>query len=95
MATELLELKVRLTSCSATLKQRQQRFLNTSCFEHQAFRQTFITLYSTLPLSAAVERVFSTGKNIVKPERAGLSDNHFKMPQFLKSSNQETLFAYM
>ena len=34
--------------------------------------------------SAAVERLFSMGKDILKPKRSGLSDEHFEMLAFLK-----------
>jgi len=39
---------------------------------------------TALPSSAAIERVFSIGKDILKSNRAGLSDAHFKMILFLK-----------
>ena len=36
--------------------------------------------------SAAVEGLLRTGKDIFKPERCGLSDNHFEMLSFLKGN---------
>ena len=36
--------------------------------------------------SAAVERLFRIGKDILKPGRRGLSDNHFEMLSFLKGN---------
>ena len=36
--------------------------------------------------SAAVERLFGMGKDILKPGRCGLSDNHFNMLSFLKGN---------
>ena len=36
--------------------------------------------------SAAVERLFRIGKDILKPGRCGLSDNHFDMLSFLKGN---------
>ena len=35
---------------------------------------------------AAVERLFRIGKNILKPGRCGLGDNHFEMLSFLKGN---------
>ena len=44
-----------------------------------------IILYNTpILLSAAVERMFSLGKDILKPKRSSLSDDHFEMLVFLK-----------
>ena len=37
---------------------------------------------TTLPSSAVVERLFSLGKDILKPKRCGLSDEHFEMLTF-------------
>ena len=39
---------------------------------------------TTLPSSAAVERLFSLGNDILKPKRCGLSDEHFEILAFLK-----------
>ena len=41
---------------------------------------------TTLPSSAAVERLFSLGKDILKPKRCGLSDEHFEILAFLKGN---------
>ena len=41
---------------------------------------------TTLPSSAAVERLFSLGKDILKPKRCGLSDEHFEKLAFLKGN---------
>ena len=47
-------------------------------FPSDAFKKTFIQLNTAIPSSAAVERIFSTGKDILKPKRSGLSDVHFE-----------------
>ena len=39
---------------------------------------------TTLPSSAAVGRLFSLSKDILKPKRCGLSDEHFEILAFLK-----------
>ena len=36
--------------------------------------------------SAAFERLFRIGKDILKPGRCGLGDNHFEMLSFLKGN---------
>ena len=41
---------------------------------------------TTLPSSAAVERLFSLGKDISKPKRCGLSNEHFEILAFLKGN---------
>ena len=48
----------------------------------------FISYNTPIPSSAAVERLFSLGKDILKPKRAGLSDNHFEMLVFLKGNKR-------
>ena len=74
----------------------QQRFLNVSLikspkrqicssnFQNDALKNLFIRYNTALPSSATIERVFSVGKDILKPKRAGLSDDHFEMLIFLK-----------
>ena len=44
-----------------------------------------ISRYATAS-SAAVERLFSIGKDILKPTRCGLSDTHFEMLSFLEGN---------
>jgi len=61
-----------------------QRCIQASSFPHETLKQLFIKLNTPLPSSAAVERVFSFAKDILKPKRAGLSDEHFEMLLFLK-----------
>jgi len=39
----------------------------------------FISYNTDIPSSAAVERIFSIGKDILKSKRSGLSDEHFEM----------------
>jgi len=44
----------------------------------------FIRYNTAIPTNAAVERIFSIGKDILKPKWSGLSDEHFEMLVFLK-----------
>jgi len=50
------------------------------------FQQLFIKFNTPIPSSAAVERLFSLVKVVLKPKRAGLSDEHFEMLVFLKGN---------
>lgn len=56
-------------------------------FPSRAFLELFIKYNTGIPSSAAVERMFSIGKDILKPKRARLSDDHFEMLVFLKDSD--------
>jgi hypothetical protein len=47
----------------------------------------FVQYNTTIPSSAAVERIFSTGKDILKPKRASLSDKNFERLMFLKGND--------
>ena len=51
-----------------------------------AFTELFRKYNTPIPSSAAVERLFSLGKDILKPKRARLSDEHFEMLVFLKGN---------
>jgi len=48
-------------------------------FLDKTFKRMFINYNTDISFSAAVERVFFLGKDILKPKRAGLSDKHFEM----------------
>jgi hypothetical protein len=43
----------------------------------QALVKTFLKYITPLPSSAAVERLFSTGKDVLRAKRASLSDGAF------------------
>ena len=49
-------------------------------------KNVFIKLNTPLPSSAAVERLFSLGKDVLRPKKTSLSDEHFKMMVFLKGN---------
>ena len=46
----------------------------------------FIRYNTAVPSSAAVERFFSQGKDILKAKRASLSDETFEMLMFLRGT---------
>ena len=48
-------------------------------------KRLFIKLNTPIPSSAAVERVFSTGKDVLRPKRSDLSDINFEALVCLKS----------
>lgn len=62
----------------------KQLMMRNYYFPSPALRNLFIKYNTAIPSSAAVERLFSLGKDVLKPKRAGLSDNHFEMLVFLK-----------
>ena len=53
--------------------------INANSFDDEGLKKLFIQFKTTLPSSAAVERLISLGKDILKPKRSGLSDKHFEM----------------
>ena len=53
-------------------------------FKNSIIKDLFIKYNTPLPSSAAVERLFSIGKDVLKPKRSGLTDEHFEMLVFLK-----------
>ena len=46
----------------------------------------FFRYNTAVPSSAAVERLFSLGKDIKRAKRSSLSDNNFNMLMFLKGN---------
>ena len=50
-----------------------------------ALKPLFIKLNTPIPSSAAVERLFSKGKDVLRPKRSDLTDTHFKALVCLKS----------
>ena len=66
------------------MAKKPKEFVSVDAFAVDQVKQLFICYNTALPFSAEVERMFSTGKDILKPKRAGLSDEHFQMLTFLK-----------
>ena len=55
----------------------------------------FIDSSTAILSSAAIERLFSVGKDVLKPIRSGLTDQHFEMLVFLKGGcNQSMEFQF-
>ena len=53
---------------------------------YTGYSYRMVLQYNTaIPSSAAVERMFSVGKDVLKRKRARLSDVHFEMLVFLKA----------
>ena len=47
-------------------------------------KHAFLKYNTALPSSASVERLFSAGKDVLRPKRACMSDKHFDMIMFLR-----------
>ena len=65
------------------------RHVNASCYNavsshatHEALKRGFIKMNTAVPSSAAFERVYSIGKDILKPKRSELSHIHFNCLYF-------------
>ena len=53
----------------------------------------FIDSNTEILSSAAIERLYSVGKDVLKPKRSGLTDQNFEMLVFLKGAcNQSKEF---
>ena len=51
----------------------------------------FIDSNTAILSSAAIERLFSVGKDVLKPRRSGLTDQHFEMLVFLKRACNQSM----
>lgn len=66
--------------------QPSQQAWNSDTFPNKSFRELFMKYNTPIPSSAAVERMFSLGKDIMRPKRSRLSDKHFEMLVFLQGN---------
>ena len=53
-----------------------------------AWVQAFMRYNTSIPSSAAVERLFSMGSNIMRPKRNRLTSTNFEMLLFLKGNSK-------
>ena len=60
--------------------------LTVDAFPHKSFRDLFLRFNTQIPSSAAVEGMFFMGKDVLKPKRCKMSDQHFEMLVFLRGS---------
>ena len=51
----------------------------------------FIDSNTAILSSAAIERLFSVGKDVLKQNRIGLTDQHFEMLVFLKRACNQSM----
>ena len=58
-------------------------------FKNATIKDLFVKYNTALPSSAAVERLFSIKKDVLKPKRSGLTDEHFEMLVFMKGSCEQ------
>jgi len=73
----------------AYLEERPQKGpLTVGAFPTKAFQNAFFRYNTPIPSSAAVERMFSMGKDILKPKRSKMSDEHFQMLVFLRGNSK-------
>ena len=54
-----------------------EEFVNEAAFHRE--RPSFIDFNTAILSSAAIERLFSVGKDVLKPKRSGLTDQNFEM----------------
>ena len=57
-----------------------------SVFSNDTIKDLFIKFNTPISSSAAVERLFSIGKDVLKPKRSRLTDKHFEMLLFLRKN---------
>ena len=62
------------------------KHFDLSVFSNDTIKDLYIKFNTPIPSSAAVERLFSTGKDVLKTKRSRLTDKHFKMLLFLRKN---------
>ena len=58
----------------------------SSLSKYPSLKQLYIELNSTLPASAAVERLFSLGGKVFSPLRTRMTSEHFEMLMIMRSA---------
>ncbi|KAG7157181.1 hypothetical protein Hamer_G010022 [Homarus americanus] len=64
----------------------RKKFFDKDTFPNKPMRELFIKYNTPIPSSAAMERMFSMGKDVLRPKRSRMSDNHFEMLVFLRGN---------
>ena len=62
------------------------KHFDLSVFSNDIIKDLYIKFNTPIPSSTAVERLFSTEKDILKPKRSRLTDKHFEMLLFLQKN---------
>ena len=62
------------------------KIVDLKAFSDEGLKKYFLRYNTGLLSSAAVERLFSIRKDILKPKHCGLTDEHFEMLTFLKGN---------
>ena len=60
------------------------KHFDLSVFSNDTIKDLYIKFNTPIPSSAAVERLFLTGKDVLKPKKSHLTDKHFEMLLFLR-----------
>ena len=68
------------------LEQSPNKNLEEKDFPNAFLKDLLIRCNTPIPSSAAVERLFSLGKDILRPKRCRMMDKHFKMLLFLRAN---------
>ena len=62
------------------------KHFDLSVFSNNTIKDLFIKFNTPIPSSAAVERLFSTGKDVLRPKKSRLTDKNFEMLLFLRKN---------
>ena len=68
------------------LEQPPNKNLEEKDFPIAFLKDLFIRYNTPIPSNAAVERLFSLGKDILRPKRCRMTDKHFEMLFFLRAN---------
>ena len=69
------------------------KHFDLSVLSNDTIKDLFIKFNTPIPSSAAVERLFSTGKDVLKPKRSRLTEKDFEMLLFLRKNSTDYCIA--